>query len=148
MIKPRLHVSVMNNTKNVDFESLTKIHPRDKHVSIIAVFVLDIAEADHVELLLASSTCGIDGEEDWEGDTTANEAHGGRNLEVAEKEVPIQRVVVEHIAIRYLEEGSKPIEHSTWQSRRAFPITQAHQQLQKHQHPVRYHTYCSRSAPR
>lgn len=124
MIKPRLHVSLMDNPTAVNFGPPTKIDPRDKDMSIITVFVLDVAEADHVELLLASSTGGIDGEEDGEGDATTDEAHGGSNLEVAEEEVAVQRVVVEHIAIRYLEEGADPVEQSTRQGWRALPIRQ------------------------
>lgn len=148
MIKPRVFVSLLDDTNVIDIDALTKIDPGHKHMSVITVFGLDVAKADHVELLLASSARGIDGKEDWERDTTTDEAHGGSNLEIAEKEVTIQRVVIEHIAIRYLEEGSNPIKHSTWQSRRAFPTTQAHQQLRKEQDLVRCHTYCSRNAPR
>lgn len=129
MIKPRVYVNVLDDPNVIDFDPLTKIDPGHKHMSVVTVFGLDVAKADHVELLLASSARCIDGKEDWERDTATNEAHGGSNLEIAEKEVTIKRVVVKHIAIGNLEEGSNPVEHSTWQSRGALPTTQAHQQL-------------------
>ena len=133
-MKPRQHVSLFESTAVSTFAKLTKVDPCHEYMSVIAVVLRDVAKADHVELLLASSARRVDGKQDRECDATANEADGGSHLEISEKEVAIQRVVVEDIAVRYLEEGSKPVEHSIGQVRRAFPVIETHQQLQNHEH--------------
>lgn len=63
---------------------LTEEDPADEGMCIISILsVLDIAEADHVQLNLASATSSVDGEQDRPCNQTADEAHGHRYFEVA-----------------------------------------------------------------
>jgi hypothetical protein len=71
-------------------------------LTIVSILVLDIAEADDVQLLLSTMARGIDREENRPGDATANKADYGRNLQEAEEEVAVKRVVLQDIGIRKL----------------------------------------------
>ena len=55
---------------------------------------LKLTESEHVELLLASAACNVDGEEHRPGDAAADKAYDNRDLKKAKKEVPIERVVL------------------------------------------------------
>ena len=95
---------------------LTEEDPADECVCIVPILgILHIAEADHVQLKLASATSSINGEQYRPGNQTADEANSHRYLEVAQKEIAVQGVVVEDIAIWDLAESAEPIEHAFWQ---------------------------------
>ena len=95
---------------------LTEEDPADECVCIVPILgILDVAEADHVQLNLASTTSSIDGEQDRPCNQTADEANSHRYLEVAQKEITVQGVMVEDIAIWDLAESAEPIEHAFWQ---------------------------------
>ena len=70
--------------------------------TIVSILVLDVAEADDVQLLLSTMARGIDREENGPGDATAHKADYSRNLQEAEEEVAVKRVVLQDIGIRKL----------------------------------------------
>ena len=95
---------------------LTEEDPANEGVCIVSILgVLDIAEADQVQLDLTSATSSIDWEENGPSNQTADEAHSHRYFEVAQEEIAIQGVMVEDIAIWDLAESAEPIEHAFWQ---------------------------------
>ena len=82
---------------------------------IVAIFVIgDIAEADHVQLLQASTPSSVDREQDWECDETAKEAESDGDLQISEEEEAIERMMVENKAIGGLVERADPIEEAIW----------------------------------
>ena len=95
---------------------LTEEDPANEGMCIISILgVLNIAEADNVQLDLTSATSSIDGKQDRPCNQTADEAHGHRYFEIAQEEIAIQGVMVEDIAIWDLAESTEPIEHALWQ---------------------------------
>lgn len=55
-------------------EDEADVDPGNKGMGKVTVFVLDIGETQDVELLLATTASGIDGEQDGPGEAAANEA--------------------------------------------------------------------------
>ena len=65
--------------------SLTEEYPANEGVCIVSILgVRYVAEADHVQLDLPSTTSSIDGEQDRPCDQTADETNSHRDLEVAQ----------------------------------------------------------------
>ena len=64
---------------------LTEEDPGNEGMCIVSILgVLDVAEADYVQLDLTSTTCSIDGEQDRPCNQTADKTHSHRDLEVAQ----------------------------------------------------------------
>ena len=64
---------------------LTEEDPANEGVCIVSILgILDIAEADHVQLNLASATSSVDREQDRPCNQTADEADSHRYFEVAQ----------------------------------------------------------------
>lgn len=60
---------------------LTNENPGDEGMRIISIQVAgDIGHAEHVQLLLTTSTSGIHREQDGPGDDAPDKANGGRDL--------------------------------------------------------------------
>lgn len=72
----------------------------------------DVAEIENVELALTSSTSGIDWEENWHADETADQTHDHTDLKKAEEEVAIERVVLQNGRIWRTEERAEPVEEA------------------------------------
>lgn len=68
----------------------TKENPCDEDMCIVSVLVNNIAEAEEVQLRLAAMTCSIDGKEDRPGHEATDQTCCGGNLEIAEKQEPIE----------------------------------------------------------
>lgn len=71
-----------------------------------------IGNGQNVELLKTCTARGIDGEQNWPGDQTANKAHDGNQLEVAQEQVRVERVVLQHIGIWQPIHCSNPVEEA------------------------------------
>jgi hypothetical protein len=93
----------------------SEVDPADEDMSVVAVLLrlwVDIAISQDVQLLLAASTGGINGEEDWPGDTAAGETYDQGHLQEAEVEVCVERLVLKSIDIGDLPKGAYPIEQT------------------------------------
>ena len=94
---------------------LTEEDPGNESMCIVSILgVRNVAEADDVQLDLASTTSSIDGKQDRPCNQTADETHSHRNFEVAQEEIAVQGVMVEDIAVGDLAESPEPIEHAFW----------------------------------
>lgn len=101
--------------------ALTEVDPGNKSVGIVTVFAItDVAETDEVQLLQARSAGRIDGKQDRPSYQAAEEAQRHGNLQIAEEEEAVQRVMIEDIAVRNLVERFDPTEQSPWQLWRSF----------------------------
>ena len=89
-------------------------------VAIVGIF--DVAETQDIQLLLPSTSSGIDREKNGPRDQATNETNGGGDLEEAQEEERIQRVVIEYIAVGKFVEYADPVEETFWQFWRALPI--------------------------
>lgn len=61
---------------------------------IVAVLVDDVAECEHIQLLVRPTPGDINGKQDRHRYAAANEADCGRDFQVAEQEEAIKRVMV------------------------------------------------------
>lgn len=68
-------------------------------MSVVPVWVFDIGHAQNVQLLLTTAASGIDREQDRPGDNASDKTHDNQDLEEAEPQVTIKRVVSEHMAV-------------------------------------------------
>lgn len=70
---------------NARVSLLTEEDPANEGMRIVSILsVLDVAEADYIQLDLTSTTSRIDGEQDRPCNQTADETHSHRDLEVAQ----------------------------------------------------------------
>lgn len=69
-------------------------------MSIVAIDIDDIAEAQDIKLRLTTSASGIDWKENWPGDAAADKADEDEYLEESQKEITIKRVVLENKVVR------------------------------------------------
>ena len=81
----------------------------------------NVTKGQHIQLLEAVSPSDVDGEEDDEGDDAANEANDRRNLQETKEEIAVDGLMVEHVSVRNLEEGSEPVEQAFGKCRGSFP---------------------------
>ena len=112
----------------------TAENPRDEGVSIVAVLINDIAEAEQIQLFVRAAAGDGHWEQNWHCYETAKKADTGRDFEVAEEKEAVQRLMVQHVCIGYLVKFPDPVEESIWQVRRTLPervdFVSATQQLQ------------------
>lgn len=59
-----------------------------------------VAKAEDVELLGAISSCGVDREENGPGNATTDKADDDGNAKIAQEEVSIQGIVLQHVGVR------------------------------------------------
>lgn len=64
-------------------------------MSIVAIDIDDIAEAQYIKLRLTTSASGVDWKEDWPGDAAADKADEDEYLEESQEEITIKGVVLE-----------------------------------------------------
>lgn len=90
-------------------------------MSIVAVFVNDVAKAEQIQLFIRAAT----GDGHWEQDRhcyeTTKEADSGGDFKVAEQKEAIEGLMVQYVGIRYLVKLPNPVEESIWQVRRTLP---------------------------
>ena len=73
----------------------------------------NVGEIQHIHLLLASSTGSIHRPQDWEGHAATNKSDHGDQLEVAEQQIGVHRVMLQHMFIGQLVHGRDPIEQTS-----------------------------------
>ena len=84
-------------------------------VSIFAISALvNIAHAQHIQLLFAVTTSDVDWEKDRPGYAGADEHNDDGHLEKSEEEVGIERLVLEGIGIRDFAKRGNPVEPARW----------------------------------
>ncbi|KAH0238197.1 hypothetical protein KCV06_g35, partial [Aureobasidium melanogenum] len=84
--------------------TLSGDHVDDKTCELIVSCVLEDWMFVDVELRFASATCDVDGEQDWE------------------KQVTIQRMMIEDVTVRNIKEVTEPCKESIWERRRSFAL--------------------------
>lgn len=89
-------------------------------MSVVPFLVRDIAKAQHVQLFEIFPPSDIDREQDGPDYQASEKADGDGDPQVAEEEIGIERMVVQHIGVRDPEEGSQPVEQTVWKVGRAF----------------------------
>ena len=94
-----------------------------ERVGVVALLVglFDVAEGQHIELFQTSATGDVDREQDRPCDEAAEKTDGDADLQVSKEEESIQGVMVQHIAIRDLEEHLEPGHETGRKFGRAFP---------------------------
>ena len=83
----------------------------------------DIAHTEQVELDLSTAPSDVDWKEDWPSDAAADEANGRCNLQIAEEQIAVERLVIQDIGVRNLEESPNPVEETFGKIWGAFPET-------------------------
>ena len=91
----------------------TKKDPSDKDMRIIPFLAGDISKGQHVQLLQAITAGSINRQEDGHGDQGAHKANDHADLHEAEKEVAIERVVLQHVLIFEGGEWFDPVEEAS-----------------------------------
>ena len=99
----------------------TAENPCDEGVSIVAVLVNDVAEAEQIQLFVRTAAGDIHWEQNGHCYETAKKANSGRDFQVAEQKEAIQRLMVQHVGIGYLVKFPDPVEESIWQVGRTLP---------------------------
>ncbi len=94
---------------------LTKEDPCDPSVCVVTVLLRHITHAEKVELLALSMARRVDGEQDGPGHQAAHEADGSCYLEVSEKKVCVQGLMVQNISIGNRDKLRNPIEQTAGQ---------------------------------
>ena len=72
----------------------------------------NVGEIQHIHLLLASSTGSIHRPQDGEGHAAAHESDHGDQLEVAQQQIGVHRVMLQHMFIGQLVHGRDPIQQA------------------------------------
>lgn len=85
----------------------------------------NVGDAQNVQLLLSASASGIDREQDGPGDTAADEQDHGGQLEEAQQQIGIHRVVLQHVSVGDLVHGGDPVKKASRGFGRALPGTQS-----------------------
>lgn len=118
-------------------------HPTEKDpchecMRVVArvVSLHDIAHAKEVKLDLPTTPRDVDGEEDRPSDAAADETDGRCNLQISEEQIAIERLVIQDIGVRNLEESSDPIEETFGKVWGAFPGTVSFCLRARDTHPV------------
>ena len=92
-------------------------------ISILAISALiDIAHAQHVQLLFASTASNINWEEDRPGNAGAYEHDNHRHLQKSKEEVGIEGLMLENIGVWDFAKGGDPVEPSAWQGLRTLSM--------------------------
>jgi hypothetical protein len=81
-----------------------------------ALVLVDVAHGKHVQLLLTSAASNVDREQDWHGNAGTDKHNNHSHAKKSEKEVRIQRLVLERIGIWDLPERANPVEPSCGES--------------------------------
>ncbi|KFZ14047.1 hypothetical protein V502_06294 [Pseudogymnoascus sp. VKM F-4520 (FW-2644)] len=93
--------------------------PSDEDVGVHAVLAIgvlvQVAKGQQVKTLGAIAARRVDGEQDGPGDEAAEEADGDEDAHVAQEQVGVERLGLEHIGIGDLPEGAEPVEHASWE---------------------------------
>lgn len=112
---------------------LTDIDPRDEEGrKIPSLLRAHVREGDHVQLLLPAASGCVDGEQDRPSDTATDEAHGGREFDVAEKQVGIEGVMLQHVGVRQPVHRRNPVEEASGSRRRPFRFRKSAQVGSRH----------------
>jgi hypothetical protein len=93
---------------------------------IISILVLlgDIPKRKQVQLLMVITAGSIDWEKHTHGDQGSHKANGHSDLQKAEKEVAIERVVLQHVLIFEGDEWLDPVEKASGETRSALTMKQ------------------------
>ena len=73
-----------------------------------------IGIGEKIKLNSVTAACGVDWKEDWPCDETADQANDRCNLEEAEQQVAIHRLMVQDVGVWNLIECPNPVEETTW----------------------------------
>ena len=79
-------------------------------VAVVLCVAVDVAVSQNIQLLLATTTSGIDWEKDGPSDAAADQADGSDHAQVAKEEVRVERLVLKSVNIGYLPEILDPAE--------------------------------------
>jgi hypothetical protein len=77
---------------------------------------VNIAEREHIELLLSIATSCVDWEENRPCDDRAQEAHDDHHLEEAHEEVAVDRLVIQDVLILQVFEIGDPSKEASLRS--------------------------------
>jgi hypothetical protein len=78
----------------------------------LPIIVRYISQREDVELRFTSTAGDVYGQKDGEGDAAANQTSNNSHLQESQKQVSVQRVVIENITIRNAEEVAEPTKKS------------------------------------
>lgn len=76
---------------------------------ILVVVVGHIRQSENVQLGLATPTSGVDWEQDRKCDAASDQASDDGHFQQPQEKKAIQRVVIEDIAVRSVEESTEPV---------------------------------------
>ena len=79
---------------------------------ITTTLMRNVGEAQHIKLLLASTTGSVDRPQDGEGHAAANKGDHRDQLEEAQQQIGIHGVVLQHMFIGQLVHGRDPIQQA------------------------------------
>jgi hypothetical protein len=102
----------------------TKKDPTDEGMRIESVLVGDISKRQHVQLLQAITTGGVNRQENGQSDQRAHEANDHANLHESKEQVAIDRVVLKHVLIFEGGEWFDPVKEAIRKARRTVTTRQ------------------------
>lgn len=94
-------------------------YPCNETVSIVPVDVDNVAETQHIKLLLTATASCVDGKQYWPRNAATEEANDDEDLEVAEEEIAIERIAFKDVMVRKALEVSDDTEESCIVGRRS-----------------------------
>ena len=97
---------------SVGMARLTEENTGDDRMCIVPRRVLHVAETQHTQLQDPTATCSIDGEQDWPCNQASGKASRAHDSQEAQKEVTVDRGMIQNMGVGYPEECSEPIEES------------------------------------
>lgn len=95
----------------IQIRRLTDEDPREEAVSVVTAIlsITDVGNTEHVQLLTATAASRIDGEEDRPGDDAANKHQDRDQLEEAQQQIRVHRVVLQDVGVGKLVHGDDPV---------------------------------------
>ncbi len=106
---------------------LTNKDPCEEAVSIVTTILrfIDVGDSEHVQLRTSATASRIDGEQDGPGDNTADEHQGRDQLQEAQQQICVHRVVLEDVGVGQFVHRGDPVPKTSGTVRGTLPGLQA-----------------------
>jgi hypothetical protein len=95
-------------TRNHEHDE-TKEDPCDQSMCVVTDRVCDVCKREHIQLLLTTAACYVNGEQNRHRNQAAHEANDDEGPEESEIKIAIERLMCEHMLVREAAEALDPI---------------------------------------
>lgn len=91
----------------------------------LVVIVRHVSHGKDIQLCFTTTTCNVDWEQNWKGDTASDQASNNGHFQEPQEQITVQRMVVKDMAVWNIEEGAKETKKLVWKFGRSFAIAQS-----------------------